>query len=272
MLISLTAQQRAHFRDDILAHRSTFALTDADYVRDILRISLNTYKKCVGPGDELSMKRHSFNNIIANAGLVPARFGVNSAAPAQPTHFGGYTKAEYGYIVGRYLLYRRSFQNGIDITCAVLDITWSDSQSCLMFQELRHFKSDTGVVHTNDFSGNIFMHTERVLMGLLAIDNGDLRLTLLHVPSRHAHGTNLGLMRTSGAVLTHGYPKRFFQPVVSPVTIEAIAPAKRKLPVAALCKVIAPRMPEFDELNAELKVAEEHAVVMTPLMARIGTP
>jgi hypothetical protein len=42
------------------------------------------------------------------------------------------------------------------------------------------------------------MHEERILMGLLVIDKGDVRLTLLHVPSRRAHGTNLGLMRTSG--------------------------------------------------------------------------
>jgi hypothetical protein len=268
ILITLTGRQRNQLREDLLAHRATSALNDADYVRDILRVSLNTYKKCIGPVEKLSMKRHSFNNIVANTGFDPGRFGAKTVTPAQPMHFGGYTKAEYGYMVGRYFLYRRSFQNDEGITRAVLDISWSDSLSCLTFKELRRFKSDAGVLQANDMSGHIYMHAERVLMGLLAIDNGDARLTLLHVPSRTAHGTNLGLMRTSGALLTHGYPKRFFQPVVSPITLEVVEPSKRTQSPNALCKFITPNMPEYAGVAAALQMAEEHACVMTPLVWR----
>jgi hypothetical protein len=155
MLIVLSGRQRAQFRNDLLAERAKSPLNDAGYVHGVLGISLNTFKKCIAPGESLSMKRHSFNAIVANAGLDPARFGSTLKITAQPAHFGGYSKAEFGYIAGRYLLYRRSFQNGIDITRAVLDVSWSDSLSCLTFKELRRYKSDTGVLQANDMAGNI---------------------------------------------------------------------------------------------------------------------
>jgi hypothetical protein len=112
------------------------------------------------------------------------------------------------------------------------------------------------------------MHAERVLMGLLAIDNGDVRLTLLHIPSRNVYGTQLGTIRTSGVVLTHGYPKCYFQPVVSAVTLEAIGPSLSKMSANALCGVLTPIDPDYAAAAEEIRIAEDHAAVMTPLMAR----
>jgi hypothetical protein len=195
MLIVLTGHQRSQLRDDLIAHRATSTLNDADYVRDVLRVSLNTYKKCVGSAEALSMKRHSFNNIVANTGLDPGRFGAKTVAVAQSMHFGGYNRAEYGYMVGRYFLYRRSFQSNAYITRAVLDIGWSDSQSCLTFKELRRFKSGSGPILANDISGNIFMHAERVLMGLLAAARA-----LASCP-RHQSRPDANVRRRAGARL-----------------------------------------------------------------------
>ena len=112
------------------------------------------------------------------------------------------------------------------------------------------------------------MHAERVLMGLLAIDNGDTRLTLLHIPSRHVTGSVFGAVRSSGVVVTHGYPKRFFQPVVSPVTIEAMPSAKKNASANELCVTLKPGMPDYASAAEDLRIAEENAVVMTPLMWR----
>jgi hypothetical protein len=270
MDITLAGRQRAHLRTDLLTHRARSPLTDAEYVRTVLRISLNTFKKCVGEGSSLTLKRRSFNSIVANAGLDGRRYGAKEQAPAPPDEHGGYTKAEYGYMIGRYLLHRRSFLNGIDITRAVLDITWNESLSCLAFNEMRRYKTPAGVWQSNDISGTIYMHPERVLMGLLAIDKGDARLTLLHIPSRHAYGTNLGTIRTSGVVLTHGYPKRFFQPVVSAVTIEAVDPSRRNLSPNVLGAPITRGSADYNAVAEDLRVAEEHAIVLTPLMWRAG--
>ena len=272
MDITLTGRQRTQLRADLVAHRARSTLTDAEYVRTVLRVSLNTFKKCVGDGASLTLKRRSFNSIVANAGLDGRRYGAKEQAPAPPAEHGGYTKAEYGYIIGRYLLHRRSFQNGIDITRGVLDITWNDSQSCLAFNEMRRYKTPAGAWQANDIVGTIYMHPERVLMGLLAIDKGDARLTLLHIPSRHAFGTNLGTIRTSGVVLTHGYPKRFFQPVISAVTIEAVDPSKRHLSPNALSTPIPRGSAEYNAIAEDLRIAEEHAVVLTPLMWRAAKP
>jgi hypothetical protein len=268
MDVVLAGRQRLVFRTALLAHRAQSTLTDADYVRTILRVSLNTFKKCIGDGASLTLKRRSFNAIVANAGLDARRFGAKEQAPAPPDDFGGYTRAEYGYMIGRYLLHRRSFQNGIDITRGVLDIGWDDSRACLSFNEMRRYKNANGSWQSNDMGGHIFMHPERVLMGLLAIDKGDVRLTLLHIPSRHAYGTNLGTIRTSGVLLTHGYPKRFFQPVVSAVTIEAVDASKRTASPNTLCAPVVRGSAEYAAIAEDLRIAEEHAIVLTPLMWR----
>lgn len=270
MDITLSRGERSRFRDDLVRHRARSALNDAEYVREILRVSLNTFKKCVAPGRSLTMKRRVFNTIVANTGLDATRYGSDSAVAATPMNYGGYGKAEYAYIVGRYLIYRRHFQNGVEITRAVLDIDWSDVEACLVFTEYRRQKSESGKWQANDMHGHVYMHQERVIMGLLAIDNGDTRLTLLHIPSRTAHGTDLGLMRASGVVLTHGYPKRFYQPVVSPIAIEAIEPAKRSVSPNVLCATLSPDMRDYAAAAEDLRIAVEHAVVITPLMARHG--
>lgn len=271
MDVVLSGRQRQQFRTALASHRTRSTLTDADYVGTVLRVSLNTFKKCVGPSPQLTLKRRSFNAIVANAGLDARRFGANEQAPLPPDEYGGYTRAEYGYMIGRYLLHRRSFQNGVDITRAVLDIAWDESRTCLTFKEMRRYKNANGTWQTNDMAGHIYMHPERVLMGMLAIDKGDVRLTLLHIPSRHAYGTNLGTMRTSGVLLTHGYPKRFFQPVISAVTIEAVEPSKRTVSPNVLCAPVVRGSTEYDAIAEDLKVAEEHAVVLTPLMWRAAT-
>ncbi len=224
MDIVLKEEQRAQFRADIARHRASSPYNDADYARLVLRVSLNTYKKCVGSGDALTLKTRVYRSIVGNIGLDHATYKVGVSLAAQAPEFGSYSRADFGYLVGRYLLYRRSFQDGIAISRAVLDIDWNDQLSCLSFIEMRRYKVDGGAWQANDIKGNIHIHAERVLMGLLAIDNGDARLTLLHIPSRLTIGTTMGTIRSSGVVITHGYPKRFFQPVVSPVTIEAIGP------------------------------------------------
>ena len=45
--IILEGDHYARFRADLLAHRDRFPLNDADYVDQVLKISLNTFKKCV---------------------------------------------------------------------------------------------------------------------------------------------------------------------------------------------------------------------------------
>lgn len=266
MDVVLTGEDRSRFREGLRSARAASSLTDAEYAHDILRVSLNTFKKCLADGAELRLKQRSFRSIVANAGMDRSVFASGGLPVPAANDYGGYARSDFGYLAGRYLLYRRSFQNGVDISRAVLDIEWSDRHSCLIFNEMRRYKTD-GVWQANDIKGTIHMHAERVLMGLLAIDKGDVRLTLLHIPSRTVYGTQLGTVRTSGALLTHGYPKRFFQPVVSPVTIEAIGPSHRSQSVNELCTMLTEADPDYAAAEEELRIAEAHAVVMTPLMA-----
>ena len=47
MTISLTGQHRDRFIAELRAHRETFLISDAEYAEQVLKVSLNTYKKCV---------------------------------------------------------------------------------------------------------------------------------------------------------------------------------------------------------------------------------
>jgi hypothetical protein len=268
MDVLMSGEERRQFREGLLGVRAKSSLNDAEFAHNILRVSLNTFKKCVADSADLRLKRRSFNAIVGNAGLDRNTFLSMGATLPTASAYGGYSKSEFGYLVGRYLLYRRSFQNGIDISRAVLDIEWCDRQGCLIFNEMRRYRTDGNLWQANDIKGTITIHAERVLMGLLAMDNGDVRLTLLHIPSRNVYGTQLGTIRTSGAVLTHGYPKRYFQPVVSAVTIEAISPTLKTRSPNELCVLIKPGDPEHAAADEEMRIADEHAVVMTPLMCR----
>src|ERR1700674_3774334 len=68
MTISLSGRQRDRFKADLRAHRETFSLNDAEYADQVLKVSLNTYKKCVqSTGSKpLAFKRHTFVSIFAN--------------------------------------------------------------------------------------------------------------------------------------------------------------------------------------------------------------
>lgn len=268
MLVKLEDSHRSRFREDLTAHRAISQLNDADYAEKILGVSLNTFKKCVAEDSVLALKRHTFNAIVANTGLDPGRYGSGMQKPQVRTDYGGYTKADFGFMAGQYVLYRRSFLTAENIVRAVVTIEWSESKGCLTFEERLRYVSDAGVVQSFDTEGDVYMHADRMLMTFLSIKEGEVRLTMLHVPSRRT-GTNLlGPIRTTGAVLTHGFPKRFYQPVVSAVAMEQLPRTRRRTALLALSKTIPPESEEFTRPAADLKIAEEHAVVLAPLLWR----
>jgi len=145
MSTSLSGRHLVRFSADLRAHRATFSLNDAEYADQILKISLNTFKKCVQPdGDGLLLKRNTVLNILANAGLNPRDYGLSITLPSQSSQFGGYHSSDYDHLCGRFFLYRRSFLTARNITCSVLDIRPSENHDCLAFHELHYYVSDTG--------------------------------------------------------------------------------------------------------------------------------
>jgi hypothetical protein len=269
MSVVVSGAARARLRDVLLRHRAKAAMTDADYCADLLRVSLNTFKKCVGPESELTLKRHLLLGLLARLDITMADLdGTASLAPST-VDYGGSTRESHGYLEGRYLLDRRHFSSPPDITRAVLDIAWDATAGCLTWSELRRFRSPvTGEMVANDMHGHVYMHQERILMGLLCIDRGDARLTLLHVPSRHALNAKLVTSEALGVVVTHGYPKRFFQPVVSPVALKSVEAKKRHAPPETLCKILKPGTADYEASAQHLRIAEEQSVEMTSLTWR----
>ena len=263
MTISLSGRQRDRFKADLQAHRETFSLNDAEYADQVLKISLNTYKKCAqsaGSGP-LALKRHTFVNIFSRTALDPKNYGLSIGVPSQASPFGGYQKDDFRFLCGRFFLYRRSFLTARHITRSILEIRPSDSQECLSFNELHYYTAEVGVREELHYRGDVYMNQERSILSLPAYSQGQVRLTLLQ-PERL--GTK-GKIKMRGAVLAFGNPKGHWQPTVSGVFVDGPVEEKRPHP-RDLCKTILDSSEEYAALCAELARVEEHATIMTPLM------
>jgi hypothetical protein len=85
MKIILEGDHYARFRADLLAHRDKFPLNDADYVDQVLKISLNTFKKCVNAAGHLALTRPTFLHsralaeVSARKAAVPLLISIESA-------------------------------------------------------------------------------------------------------------------------------------------------------------------------------------------------
>jgi hypothetical protein len=261
MTTSLSGPHLVRFSADLSAHRATFSLNDADYADQVLKISLNTFKKCVQPdSNTLSLKRHTLLNILANAGLSPRDYGLSIALPAQSSPYGGYHASDYDHLCGRFFLYRRSFLTARNVTCSVLEIGRSESHDCLTFSELHYYTSDAGAREEIHYSGYVHMNQERSILSMPAYFEGQVRLTLVQ-PERLGKSK----VKMRGAVLAFGNPKGYWQPTVSGVFVDGPIETKVAHP-RNLCRTILEGSEEHAMLSAELARVEEHTTIMTPLM------
>ena len=263
MTMSLSGHHRDRFMADLRAHRETFSLNDADYADQVLKVSLNTYKKCVerNGSKPLALKRHTFLSIFANTALDPKSYGLSVGVPSQASPFGGYRSQDFPFLCGRFFLYRRSFLTARHITRSILDIRPSERHECLSFHEMQYYTAEVGVREENHYYGDIYMNRERSILSLPAYLEGHVRLTLLQ---SERVGTR-GKVKMRGAVLTFGNPKGYWQPTVSSIFVDGPIEEKRAN-AKDLCKTILVGSEEYGPLCAELARVEEHATINTPLM------
>jgi hypothetical protein len=265
MTINLTGQHRDRFIAELRAHRERFSISDAQYAGQVLKVSLNTYKKCVRPAGKapLKLKRYIFISVCARVGLDPKAYGLSIGIPAEVSSFGGYRKDDYEFLSGRFFLYRRSFLTARHITRSILEIYPSDTKECLEFHELHYYVSESGVRDEQHYDGDVHLNQERSVLSMPAYFGGQVRLTLLLMPE-HADGKRRPL-KMRGAALVFGIPRGYWQPTVSCVFVEGPIENKRPNP-KDLCSTISAGTEEYARLAAELAHAEEHATIMTPLM------
>lgn len=262
MTISLSGRRLERFKADLRAHRATFSLNDAEYADQVLKISLNTYKKCIQPDDErLALKRHTFVSIFANTTLDPKSYGIPITLAGDASPFGGYQTKEFQFVCGRFFLYRRSFLTARHITRSILEIRPSNSHECLSFSELHYYTSETGAREELHYNGDIYINKERNILSLPAYNQGYVRLTLLQ-PERLG---SKGKVKLRGALLTYGNPKGYWQPTFTSVYADGPIEENRPHP-RELCKTILAGSEEYTDLSEELARIEEHATINTPLM------
>jgi hypothetical protein len=271
MALSISGKHREQFRKDLLADRAAYELTDAEYATDQLKISTNTYKKCVlpNPVDPLRLSRQTLARILRNAKLVASDYGVSLPLPELGSPFGGYTKEEFGFLAGRSLIYRRSFLTGRNFNKSVVDISWNDRLGCLSFDEILHYVADRGAPQKLRYHGEIYMHRDRMLMSLLAMEAGEVRLTLLHAPTRPAPGKPRPPFRLRGIQLAHAYPRGFFQPAATPVLLEEM-PKLKGQPIERICGTIKESDKEYQRIATELEHTEQESTIFTPLLGIKG--
>jgi len=262
MTVSLSGRQLDRFRADLLTHRESFSLTDADYADQVLKVSLNTYKKCLQTAGKkgLVLKRHTFVNIFANAQLEPKAYGLSIGIPSQASPFGGYKKSDFRYLCGRFYLYRRSFLSARHITRSILDIRPSPQHECLCFSEVHYYTAEVGVRQEIQYHGDVYINRERTILSMPAYFEGQVRLTLVQPERTDARGR----LKMRGAVLAFGNPKGYWQPTVSCVFIDG--PIEDKRSPRELCTTFLNDSAEYAAFSDELARVEEHATIMTPLM------
>lgn len=273
MAVEITGQDRVRFARQLQAHRDGYAVSDAEYAERILGVSLNTFKRCINAQGHprLAFKRNTFIMLFQRTGLDPARFGLSAALPTREMRFGGYGQADFPHLAGRYLIYRRSFLTALNIVRGVLDIAWDEPQQCYGFVETLAYETDSGNAYEAVNKGDIHIQAQRNLMFLLACQAGAVRMIMLQIPEAPEGGRTAPSIKTRGALLTYGNPKDFYQPIVSAVVVEKRL-EKTSGDVRKLCGTLRPGQPEFAAKCAELRHAEEHAVVMTPLLFARAAP
>jgi len=265
--IELSSGARTRFRNDLAAHRSHSVATDREYAERVLGISLNTLKKLLNAQDRtaLKLKRQTFVAICSNASLDPAAYNVPVKLPVKATPFGGYGRQDYDYLEGTYLIYRRSFLTAANIIRGALQISWDEKARGLAFLEQQNYETDSGAPYQASYRGHIHIRKDRNIIGLVQLANGEARLMLCGLPERPL-GSGARL-RSRGALLTFGNPRDVYQPIVTTVLVEQTSGATGG-DLMALCRTLHKGSPEHKKISAELKHAEEHSVVMTPLMWR----
>jgi hypothetical protein len=270
MTFVVSPDDRARLRRDLLRERHTYSLTDAEFAADVLKISLNTYKKCVQDGDAtpLRLKRQTFVSLFANGRLSPDAYGLTLPLPDHGARFGGYTREEFGFLAGHYVKYRRSFLTGRSFNRSSLELWWNATLGCLSFRERLNYVSDRGVAQSAEYGGEIYIHQDRRLMTLLSADAGEVRSALVHLPARPAANRTRAPFRLRGLQLAHAYPKGIYQPTVTPVLIEELA--KGRKPAARQSGTIGEEDPDHARIAGEMAHTELHATVITSLVSRQG--
>lgn len=269
MKVSIQPAGRGRLRAELATHRARYDLTDAAYVQDVLKVSLNTYKKCVAPdaGAPLTLSRQTFRNLVRNAGLAPGELGVEIPAGGGDPAIGAYASGDYAFMCQRYVLYRRSFLHARNLNRSVLDIWIDGPRGRLCFRETENYVSDLGLPHEQKHTGDVHVDPDRSLLSLLGNHLGRVRLMLLVIP-QHVIGRE-GL-RMRGALLTHGRPRGYWQPTVTSLYVEE-APDPRA-PTAELCGTIRPDWSEYQRISDEIGSVESYVTIDTALLWRSPGP
>ncbi len=264
MMINLSGHNRDRFVSDLRDHREAFSLSDKEYAERILKVSPNTFRKCLelSRRSPLALKRHTFVSIFTGSGLDPKAYGLSIGVPSQTSPHGGYKTSDYRFLCGRFFLYRRTFLSARHITRSILEIQTSDAKECLAFHELHYYDSESGVREEIHYRGDVYLNQERSILSMPAYFEGQVRLTLLHMPERRG-GRERRKMR--GALLAFGIPKGYWQPTISSVYVEGPIDDKRANP-RELCRTIWAELEEYQALSSELAHTEEHATINVPLM------
>jgi hypothetical protein len=272
-MIVVPEPARLELRQALLRHRQSYELSEADYVKKVLKIALNTYKKCVDATDTepLHLKRHTLIGLLKVAKLAPDALGIDLLLPSASDQYGGYEPSEFADLVGTYFVHRRSFLTAKNFVRGVLEIRIDDEKRCLAFEEYHNYIADSGLHDSFSYTGEIYINAPRTLFSLVAVREGQFRLMMTQRPEQMSRGgpdaasLHRGAKRMRGALLTHGFAKNFWQPAVSAVAIESL-PASMWRNARDHCRTIKPDDPDFASIALEIAYAEEHATTMTPLM------
>ena len=214
----LEGTARKNFCEDLLKARKASPSSDADFANRELKISLNTYKKCIDPdGAPLKLRRSTLVAIIKSCKFDPARYDLDFAItrPARARDQTPDTKDDLGWLVGTFIQFRRQSADESPIAISTLTFAWDTARGVLTFSETVEAPPGGRTSRRVTYRGDVHMHQNQ-LIALLSAGNGETRLALVHAPKTSESGPR----RLRGIELASGTPNGILRPVISAIYLE----------------------------------------------------
>ena len=161
-----TRLKRDRITTEALSHSSGVNRKTLDnFLHERSNLRTNTLKKIE---DTLSLN------------LVTGEVKLSSASLSlAPTEFGSYSRDLASNYIGKYYVFRKSFDYTDGCVCSFLQISWHNDLDHMTFHETQRNTARNGRVHQYDLSGIVYIPHELSVLQFVSRSNGFNRISTL---------------------------------------------------------------------------------------------
>ena len=129
-----------------------------------------------------------------------------------PTEYGSYSRDLASNYIGKYFLFRKSFDYDDGCVCSFLQVSWHNDLDHMTFHETQRNTARNGRVHQYDLSGIVYIPHELSVLQFVSRSNGFNRISTLSTVGFGRSKKLKGILVTLNEIRNVGY-----MPASSPV-------------------------------------------------------